>query len=158
MMKGNNRREQEWRLHDVDSTAVKHDPCHGKYRAVCLIHKGGEVSTLRWPREKQGAAFSLLTGRRRASNAAPLISLPRRGDLPKTMRTVCMVSNSTNATEVFSSVDRGLDSMWSERASIVSSRTLLIIMQCRRDRPVPKGSVQGGVLLTLQHLHPTLQV
>ncbi len=99
------------------SMMAKCDPRHGKYMACCLKYRGvvvpkdvnASVATIKTKRTIQFVDWRP-TGFKCGINFQPPTVVPG-GDLAKVTRAVCMVSNSTAITEVFSRIDHKFDLM-----------------------------------------------
>ncbi|XP_071696616.1 tubulin alpha-5 chain-like [Rutidosis leptorrhynchoides] len=103
---------------------VKCDPRHGKYMACCLMYRGDIA-----PKDVNTAVGSIKTKKTiqfvdwcptgfkcGINNQAPT-AVPG-GDLAKSKRAVCMISNNTAVSEVFSRIDHKFDTMFAKRAFV----------------------------------------
>ncbi|XP_035835959.1 tubulin alpha-5 chain isoform X2 [Helianthus annuus] len=103
---------------------AKCDPRHGKYMACCLMYRGDVV-----PKDVNTAVGSIKTKRtvqfvdwcptgfKCGINYQPPTVVPG-GDLAKTARAVCMISNNTAMAEVFNRIDHKFDLMYAKRAFV----------------------------------------
>ncbi|AFP65274.1 tubulin alpha-1 chain (nucleomorph) [Chroomonas mesostigmatica CCMP1168] len=109
---------------EPNSMMAKCDPRHGKYMACCLMYRGDVA-----PKDVNGAVAAIKTKRAiqfvdwcptgfkcGINYQAPTV-VPG-GDLAKVERAVCMISNSTAISEVFSRINRKFDLMYSKRAFV----------------------------------------
>ncbi|OBZ77176.1 Tubulin alpha-1B chain [Grifola frondosa] len=103
---------------------VKCDPKEGKYMACCLLYRGDVV-----PKDTQAAVASIktkktiqfvdwcLTGFKLGVCNEPAAYVPG-GDLAKTTRSLCMLSNTTAISAAWSRLDYKFDLMYSKRAFV----------------------------------------
>jgi tubulin alpha len=106
------------------SMMAKCDPRHGKYMACCMIYRGdvvpkdvnAAISTVKSKRTVQFVDWCP-TGFKCGINYQPPTCVPG-GDLAKVQRSVCMISNSTAISEVFSRIDHKFDLMYAKRAFV----------------------------------------
>ena len=103
---------------------VKCNPNHGKYMSCCLLYRGGVV-----PKEVNSAIANIKTKRtiqfvdwcptgfKVGINYQPPTAVPG-GDLAKTQRAVCMLSNSTAIAEAWAQLDHKFDLMYAKRAFV----------------------------------------
>ena len=106
------------------SMMAKCDPRHGKYMACCLMFRGdvvpkdlcSAISTIKTKRTIQFVDWCP-TGFKCGINYQPPPFIPW-GDLAKVTRAVCMISNSTAISEVFSRINHKFDLMYSKRAFV----------------------------------------
>lgn len=109
---------------EPNSMMAKCDPRRGKYMACCLMYRGDVA-----PKDVNGAVAAIKTKRAiqfvdwcptgfkcGINYQAPTV-VPG-GDLAKVQRAVCMISNSTAISEVFSRINRKFDLMYSKRAFV----------------------------------------
>jgi tubulin alpha len=109
---------------EPSSMMAKCDPRHGKYIACCLMYRGdvapkdicSAIATIKTKRTIQFVDWCP-TGFKAAINYQPPTVIPG-GDLAKVMRAVCMISNSTSISEVFSRINHKFDLMFSKRAFV----------------------------------------
>merc|ERR1711988_540453 len=106
------------------SMMAKCDPRHGKYMAGCLMYRGDVV-----PKDVNAAVANIKskhtiqfvdwcpTGFKCGINYQPPTQVPS-GDVAKLQRAVCMISNSTAISEVFSRLDHKFDLMYAKRAFV----------------------------------------
>ena len=106
------------------SMMAKCDPRHGKYMACCMMYKGDVVpkdvnASIATIKRKRNIEFVdwCPTGFKCGINYQPPTIVPG-GDLAKIIRSVCMISNSTAISEVFSRLDHKFDLMYTKRAFI----------------------------------------
>jgi tubulin alpha len=109
---------------ETNSMMAKCDPRKGKYMACCLMFRGDIA-----PKDVNGAVAAIKTkktiqfvdwcptGFKCGINYQPPTVVPG-GDLSKTDRAVCMISNSTAIAEVFSRINHNFDLMYSKRAFV----------------------------------------
>lgn len=103
---------------------VKCNPSHGKYMACCLLYRGDVVA------KDVNAAISNIktkssiqfvdwckTGFKIGINYQPPSVVPG-GDLAKTQRSVCMLSNTTAIAEAWERLDHKFDLMYAKRAFV----------------------------------------
>ena len=103
---------------------AKCDPRYGKYMACCLMCRGdvvpkdvgAAVCTIKTRRTIQFVDWCP-TGFKCGINYQPPTVIPG-GDLAKVIRSVCMISNSTAISEVFSRINHKFDLMYSKRAFV----------------------------------------
>lgn len=103
---------------------AKCDPRHGKYMAVCMMYRGDVV-----PKDVSASIAKVKTNRsihfvdwcptgfKCGINNEPPTAVPG-GDMAKTNRACCMLSNTTAIAEVFSRIDHKFDLMYSKRAFV----------------------------------------
>jgi len=103
---------------------VKCDPRSGKYMACCLLYRGDVV-----PKDVNAAIAHIKTKRtiqfvdwcptgfKVGINYQPPTSIPK-GDLAKTRRAVCMLSNTTAIAEAWARLDHKFDLMYAKRAFV----------------------------------------
>lgn len=103
---------------------VKCDPRHGKYMAVCLLYRGDVV-----PKDVNAAIAAIKTKRtiqfvdwcptgfKVGINYQPPTVVPG-GDLAKTQRAVCMISNTTAISEAWGRLNHKFDLMYAKRAFV----------------------------------------
>ena len=104
------------------SMMAKCDPSQGKYMACSLMYRGDVV-----PKEVNDSVYAIKhmrtvkfvdwcpTGFKCGINFQQPTVVPG-GDLAKMSRAVCMISNSTAISEIFSRIDHKFDKMYSFRA------------------------------------------
>lgn len=109
---------------DSCSMMAKCDPRRGKYMACCLMYRGDVA-----PKDVNGAVAAIKTkktiqfvdwcptGFKCGINYQAPTVVPG-GDLAKVKRAVCMISNSTAISEVFSRINDKFDLMYSKRAFV----------------------------------------
>ncbi|CAH8549732.1 unnamed protein product [Dicrocoelium dendriticum] len=103
---------------------VKCDPRHGKYMACCLLYRGDvvpkevhqSVDELRSRRSIQFVDWCP-TGFKVGINFQPPTVLPG-GDMAKTQRAVCMLSNTTAIAEAWVRLNKKFDLLYSKRAFV----------------------------------------
>jgi len=103
---------------------VKCDPRHGKYMACCLMYRGdvvpkdvsNAVAAMKTKRTIQFVDWSP-TGFKCGINSEPPAQVPG-GDLAAVKRALCMLSNSTAISEVFSRINHKFDLMYAKRAFV----------------------------------------
>lgn len=103
---------------------VKCNPSHGKYMACCLLYRGDVV-----PKDVNAAISNIKTkssiqfvdwcktGFKIGINYQPPSVVPG-GDLAKTQRSVCMLSNTTAIAEAWERLDHKFDLMYAKRAFV----------------------------------------
>ena len=103
---------------------VQCDPRHGKYMASCLLYRGNVL-----PQDVDAAVATIKTKRtiqfvdwcpteiRVGINYQPPTVLPG-GNLAKTDRTACMLSNTTAIAEAWARMDHKFDLMYAKRAFV----------------------------------------
>ncbi|KAL0567640.1 alpha-tubulin [Marasmius crinis-equi] len=103
---------------------VKCDPKEGKYMACCLLYRGDVV-----PKDVQAAVASVKTKRtiqfvdwcptgfKLGVCNEPAACVPG-GDLAKTSRSLCMLSNTTAISAAWGRLDYKFDLMYSKRAFV----------------------------------------
>ncbi|CAJ2637352.1 unnamed protein product [Trifolium pratense] len=109
---------------EPSSMMVKCDPRHGKYMACCLMYRGDiapkdvnlSVSNIKTKRTVQFVDWCP-TGFKCGINYQPPTVVPG-GDLAEVKRAVCMISNNTAVSEVFSRIDHKFDLMYAKRAFV----------------------------------------
>jgi len=103
---------------------VKCDPKEGKYMACCLLYRGDVV-----PKDVQGAVASIKTRRTiqfvdwcptgfKIGICNEPSALVPGGDLAKTTRSLCMLSNTTAISSAWSRLDHKFDLLYSKRAFV----------------------------------------
>ena len=103
---------------------VKCDPRHGKYMACCLLYRGDVVpkdvntaiATIKNKRTVQFVDWCP-TGFKVGINYQPPTVVPG-GDMAKTPRAVCMLSNTTAIGEAWARLDHKFDLMYAKRAFV----------------------------------------
>ena len=103
---------------------AKCDPRYGKYMTCCLMYKGDVIP------KYVGTAICIIKTKRTiqfvdwcpcgfkcGTNYQPPTVIPG-GDLAKVMKTVCMASNSTSISQVFSRINEKFDSMYAKKAFV----------------------------------------
>ncbi len=103
---------------------VKCDPRHGKYMACCLLYRGdvvpkdvgSAISNIKTMRTIQFVDWCP-TGFKVGINHQPAVAVPG-GDLAKTKRSVCMLSNTTAIAEAWAHLDHKFDLMYAKRAFV----------------------------------------
>jgi len=103
---------------------VKCDPRHGKYMACCLLYRGDVVpkdvntaiATIKNKRTVQFVDWCP-TGFKVGINYQPPTAVPG-GDMAKTPRAVCMLSNTTAIGEAWARLDHKFDLMYAKRAFV----------------------------------------
>mmetsp|Transcript_19413 Transcript_19413/g.49172 ORF Transcript_19413/g.49172 Transcript_19413/m.49172 type:complete len:449 (-) Transcript_19413:515-1861(-) len=106
------------------SMMAKCDPRHGKYMACCLMYRGdvapkdvnGAVAAIKTKKEIQFVDWCPTGFKCGINYQAPTV-VPG-GDLAKVERAVCMISNNTGISEVFSRINKKFDLMYSKRAFV----------------------------------------
>jgi tubulin alpha len=106
------------------SMMAKCDPRHGKYMACCLMYRGdvapkdvnGAVAAIKNKKEIQFVDWCPTGFKCGINYQAPTV-VPG-GDLAKVERAVCMISNNTGISEVFSRINKKFDLMYSKRAFV----------------------------------------
>ncbi|CAJ0561306.1 unnamed protein product, partial [Mesorhabditis spiculigera] len=109
---------------ETGNQMVKCDPRNGKYMAVCLLYRGDVV-----PKDVNAAITSIKakrsvqfvdwcpTGFKVGINYQPPTVVPG-GDMAKTHRAVCMLSNTTAIAEAWCRLDQKFDLMYAKRAFV----------------------------------------
>ena len=109
---------------EPDNQMVKCDPRKGKYMAVCLLYRGDVV-----PKDVNAAIAAIKisktiqfvdwcpTGFKVGINYQPPTTVPG-GDLAKTNRAVCCLSNTTAIMEAWARLDHKFDLMYAKRAFV----------------------------------------
>ena len=109
---------------EPSSMMAKCDPRRGKYMACCLMYRGNVA-----PKDVNGAVAAIKTkktiqfvdwcptGFKCGINYQAPTLVPG-GDLAKVQRAVCMISNSTAISDVFSRINQKFDLMYSKRAFV----------------------------------------
>lgn len=109
---------------DPSNMMAKCNPGNGKYMACCLMYRGDVV-----PKDVNAAILYIKaiksikfadwcpTGFKCGINYQPPSVVPG-GDLSKVMRAVCMISNSTAISQVFSRIAHNFDAMYAKRAFV----------------------------------------
>jgi len=106
------------------NSMVKCDPRHGKYMSCCMMYRGdvvpkdvnAAIATIKTKRTIQFVDWCP-TGFKVGINYQPPTVVPG-GDLAKVQRAVCMISNSTAISEVFSRLNHKFDLMYAKRAFV----------------------------------------
>ncbi|KAL7612346.1 tubulin alpha-5 chain [Lactuca sativa] len=106
------------------SMMAKCDPRHGKYMACCLMYRGDvlpkdvntSVGSMKTKRTVQFVDWCP-TGFKCGISYQPPTVVPG-GNLAKTRRAVCMISNNTAVSEVFNRIDHKFDLMFAKRAFV----------------------------------------
>jgi len=109
---------------EPNSMMAKCDPRHGKYMACCLMYRGdvapkdvnGAVAAIKTKKEIQFVDWCPTGFKCGINYQAPTV-VPG-GDLAKVQRAVCMISNSTAISEVFSRINKKFDLMYAKRAFV----------------------------------------
>ena len=103
---------------------VKCDPKHGKYMACCMLYRGDCVpkdinTAISVIKSKRHIAFVdwCPTGFKIGINQQPPTALPG-GELAKTKRAVCMLSNTTAISDAWARLDQKFDLMYKKRAFV----------------------------------------
>ncbi|XP_063231117.1 tubulin alpha-8 chain-like isoform X2 [Bacillus rossius redtenbacheri] len=103
---------------------VKCDPRHGKYMACCMLYRGDVV-----PKDVNAAIATMKaksdiqfvdwcpTGFKVGINYQPPVVVPG-GDLAKTSRAVCMLSNTTAISEAWQRLNHKFNLMYAKRAFV----------------------------------------
>jgi tubulin alpha len=106
------------------SMMAKCDPRNGKFMTCCMMFRGDVV-----PKYVSSAVAAIKTSRtlkfvdwcpygfKCGINYQPPVAVPA-SDLAKFMRAVCMISNSTAISEVFSRLDHQFDIMYDKKAFV----------------------------------------
>ena len=106
------------------SMMVKYDPRRGKYIACCLMYRGDVV-----PKEIHSAVAEIKskktiefvdwcpTGFKCGVNSEPPAVVPG-GDIAKSLRAACMISNNSAICSVFEKINKKFDAMFGKRAFI----------------------------------------
>jgi len=109
---------------EPDSMMVKCDSRNGKYIACCMMYKGDVVpkdinTAIATIKTKSTVQFVdwCPTGFKCGINNQPIAAV-KGGDIAKTIRAVCMISNSTSISEVFSRIAKNFDLMYYKRAFV----------------------------------------
>ena len=99
-------------------------PNEGKYMACCLMFRGDVV-----PKDVSAAVATIKskksiefvdwcpTGFKIGINHSPATAVPG-GDTAKTLRSLCMISNTTAIGGIFQKLDRKFDLMYNKRAFV----------------------------------------
>ncbi|KAD4384320.1 hypothetical protein E3N88_24488 [Mikania micrantha] len=103
---------------------AKCDPRHGKYMACCLMYRGDiapkdvntAVGSIKTKKTVQFVDWCPTGFKCGINYQAP--SVVPGGDLAKVKRAVCMISNNTAVSEVFSRIDHKFDAMFAKRAFV----------------------------------------
>ena len=111
-------------LFEPGNMMIKCDPRHGKYMSCTLMYRGDVVPSdvnvaIQRIKSKKSIQFVdwCPTGFKVGINHEPPMVVPG-GDLGKSMRAACMISNSTSVAEVFSRIDAKFDLMYAKRAFV----------------------------------------
>ncbi|KAF5395035.1 Tubulin alpha chain [Paragonimus heterotremus] len=103
---------------------VKCDPRHGKYMACCLLYRGDVVPkdvhvSIEELKSKRAIQFVdwCPTGFKVGINFQPPTVVPG-GDMAKSQRAVCMVSNTTAIAEAWVRLNKKFDLLYSKRAFV----------------------------------------
>lgn len=103
---------------------VKCDPRHGKYMACSLMYRGDAI-----PKDINAGILNVKskktiqfvdwcpTGFKVGINSRAPTVVPG-GDLGKSMRAACMISNTTSVSELFSRINHKFDLMYAKRAFV----------------------------------------
>jgi len=109
---------------DPKTCLAKCDPRHGKYMACCLMYRGdvatSEVQTsVRQIKSKSHLQFVEWspTGFKCGINSQPPTYVTG-GELAPVKRALCMLSNTTSISEIFSRINQKFDLMFSKRAFV----------------------------------------
>merc|ERR1712141_759204 len=109
---------------EAENQMVKCDPREGKYMAICLLYRGDVV-----PKDVNSAIASIKnsktvqfvdwcpTGFKVGINYQPPTVVPG-GDLSKTSRACCCLSNSTVISKAWARLDHKFDLMYAKRAFV----------------------------------------
>merc|ERR1712141_165257 len=109
---------------EAENQMVKCDPREGKYMAICLLYRGDVV-----PKDVNAAIASIKnsktvqfvdwcpTGFKVGINYQPPTVVPG-GDLSKTSRACCCLSNSTVISKAWARLDHKFDLMYAKRAFV----------------------------------------
>ena len=100
------------------------NPLHGKYMACCLVYRGdvthsdvtAAISLIKAKRSVQFVDWCP-TGFKVAINHQPPVTIPG-GDLAKSHRSVCMLSNTTAIAETWARLNHKFDLMYAKRAFV----------------------------------------
>lgn len=103
---------------------AKCDPSRGKYMACCLMYRGDiapkdvnqAVGSIKTKKSVQFVDWCPTGFKCGINYQAPFAV--SGGDLAKTKRAVCMISNNTAVSEVFSRIDHKFDMMFAKRAFV----------------------------------------
>lgn len=100
------------------------DPRHGKYMACTMMYRGDVVPSdvnkaIQSIKSKKSISFVdwCPTGFKVGINYQPATVVPG-GDLGKSMRSACMIANSTSVAEVFGRINHKFDMMYAKRAFV----------------------------------------
>lgn len=100
------------------------NPTHGKYMACSLMYRGDVIprdvnESIQTIKSKKSIQFVdwCPTGFKIGINYQQPTVVPG-GDLGKTMRSCCMISNNTAISELFSRLDHKFDMMFAKRAFV----------------------------------------
>ena len=111
-------------LFEPANMMIKCDPRHGKYMACTLMYRGDVVPSdvnvaIQKIKSKKNIQFVdwCPTGFKVGINYQPITVVPG-SDIGKSMRSACMISNSTSVAEVFSRLDAKFDMMYAKRAFV----------------------------------------
>ena len=103
---------------------IKCDPRHGKYMACSLMYRGDVVT-----KDISGGILDIKnkktiqfvdwcpTGFKVGINSRAPTVVPG-GDLGKSMRAACMISNTTSVSELFGRINHKFDLMYAKRAFV----------------------------------------
>lgn len=107
---------------ESSSQMAKCDPRHGKYMACCMMYRGDVVpkevnSAISLVKNKKTIQFVdwCPTGFKCGINFEPPATIPN-GDIGKTPRSVCMISNTSAVKDVFKGIGKKFDLMYSKKA------------------------------------------
>ena len=100
------------------------NPLHGKYMACCLVYRGdvthsdvtAAIGSIKAKRSVQFVDWCP-TGFKVAINHQPPVTIPG-GDLAKSHRSVCMLSNTTAIAETWARLNHKFDLMYAKRAFV----------------------------------------
>lgn len=105
------------------SMMVKRDPCRGKFMACCMLYRGNvpkdintAIATIKFNHNIQFVDWCPTGFKIGINFQAP--SVVQDGDLAKTPRACCMLSNTTAIAEAFSRLDYKFDLMFKKRAFV----------------------------------------
>jgi tubulin alpha len=108
----------------MENTMVQCDPRKGKYMACCMLYRGDVVpkdinAAIAVLKQRRGINFVdwCPTGFKIGINNQPPTTIVG-GDLAKTSRAVCMLSNTTSIAEAWSRLNHKFDLMYKKRAFI----------------------------------------
>ncbi|MCL4157367.1 UNVERIFIED_CONTAM: hypothetical protein GTU68_045510 [Idotea baltica] len=111
-------------LFEPQNMMINCDPRHGKYMACTMMYRGDVVPSdvnkaIQTIKTKKSIKFVdwCPTGFKVGINFQPATVVPN-GDLGKSMRSACMIANSTSVAEVFARNDHKFDLMYAKRAFV----------------------------------------